>query len=156
MYPLPTRFPEQFNPDGYFNIPSGDLIKKSKLPKLDKIIRWARNNEISEINIPDDVLLLGMQRYIDLSTSKTSASSVLDDLGCLRNLWLLNISRNNLHNLPSSLSGLRSLKTLDLSYNNFTVLPSVILLLPKLEDLLIDKEVIINVDLPKKLRVHRL
>ena len=84
---------------------------------MNKLWKWADDNEIHEFYIPRNERELLDITNLDLQHQKLN--SIPSEIGCLTNLTSLNLSHNKLDNLLNEISRLKELHTLDLSYNKF-------------------------------------
>lgn len=72
-------------------------------------------------------------------------SELAAEIFSIKNLQFLYLDNNNLHKLPYRISELKNLILLDLSRNAFVDFPDVLVFLPKLETLIVDAAVINSV-----------
>jgi hypothetical protein len=76
---------------------------------------------------------------------KSLKSELAAEIFSIKNIQFLYLDNNNLHKLPYRISELKNLILLDLSRNTFVDFPDVLVFLPKLETLIIDAAVINSV-----------
>lgn len=95
-------------------------VKSKRIQSLD-----FNNESVEEERIlrtvPEQVFDFNWLRHLDLSGN--NISNIPNSLGKLNNLSSLILRRNNLDSLPETISQLTQLNILDLSYNKFSVIP---------------------------------
>lgn len=92
--------------------------------ELDRLITWANNNKIPEINLPRDKHRLLTIKKLNLTDC--NVDEIPDSIGNLPNLTKLYLSCNNIHEVPKSIRNLTNLTHFDLSSNQLACIPDVI------------------------------
>ena len=100
---------------------------------LKKLIVWARDNNISETNIPSCVdTLVSLEK---LSLYNLNLSNLPDEIGALKNLKELYLPSNRFEKIPNVVYSLKNLEVLWVHDNCISEIPQEILQLVNLREL---------------------
>jgi Leucine-rich repeat (LRR) protein len=134
-----TQLPWQIMSNQLHNLVELNLSKNNKASDIASKEPNTNENRISPLSarVGGSVVRRDSAYSLNSSRMSTASTHVIKTFNCLVNLRVLNLSENNLKNMPRDIRDLKHLEHLDLSKNNMEFLPTELASLKSLKVLLL-------------------